>query len=305
MAGYHMGWLNADGTASKSGNGKRLRPALCLWASEACGRSPTEALPAALCIEWIHNFTLIHDDIQDSSRQRRHRETVWSRWGAAQGINAGDALYALAIQSLLGAAPASTCQVRAGRVITRALLEVIDGQCLDLSMEGKPHTSPSRYMRLIRAKTGALVGASLESGAVMSRASAGMAAAFRGAGRLLGLAFQLRDDWLGVWGDPEVTGKPQDGDLARRKLSHPVVAAYAVASAEQRSERRRLYRKVEPGGENRIREILLELDGPELTAGAARDMALAAVARLRTAGLARQRIEEFEEVAVYVADRTG
>ena len=304
MAAYHMGWINHEGKATAS-NGKRLRPSLCLWTAEACGSDPQAAMGAALAVEWIHNFTLIHDDIQDVSHERRHRPTVWSIWGSAQAINAGDGLFALAFNALLdGGAPAPR-RLQAAQVITAAVMEVIEGQCLDLASEGLPQTPPQRYMKLITAKTGALVGAAVEAGAVMAGAPASVRKGLRRAGRFLGLAFQVRDDWLGVWGDPRLTGKSRDGDLAQRKLSHPVVAAYAVADRSQRAAFRRMFLDRKPGGEERIRELLEQLGGPGLTAAAPGELARAAVSALRQAGRAEPSVQEFAQVARYAAERTG
>jgi geranylgeranyl diphosphate synthase type I len=260
---------------------------------------------AALAIEWIHNFTLIHDDIQDVSRERRHRPSVWSVWGSAQAINAGDGLFAVGFNSLLEGDGPPSRRLRAAQVITAAVMEVIQGQCLDLASEGLPQTPPQRYMKLISAKTGALVGAAMEAGAVMAGAPAPVRKGVRRAGRFLGLAFQVRDDWLGVWGDPELTGKSRDGDLAQRKLSHPVVAAYAVADRSQRSVFRRLFLDRKPGGEAQIRQLLEDLGGPGLTVAAPGELARAAVSAFRQAGMTEQAVEEFAQVARYAAERTG
>ncbi|HZB96980.1 MAG TPA: polyprenyl synthetase family protein, partial [Candidatus Sulfotelmatobacter sp.] len=236
MCGYHMGWLDADGSPRDASRGKLIRPSLCVWACESLSAPASQALPAAVALELIHNFTLVHDDIQDGDARRRHRPSVWTVWGQAQGINAGDGLFALAYTSLLARGAHPSRRLKAGEVISRAVLEVINGQCLDLTLEGRLDTSPAAYMRMVSAKTGALLGASLEAGAVLAGASARVARSFRRAGRLLGLAFQIRDDWLGVWGDPALTGKGKESDLGRRKITYPIVAAYAGAPASLRRE---------------------------------------------------------------------
>src|SRR5438105_80295 len=129
MASYHLGWVDVEGRSSAAGGGKRMRPALCLWAASACGADPQRALPVAAAIELVHNFTLVHDDIQDGDLLRRGRPTVWSIWGQAQGINVGDGLFALALRAALA-------QPEAARVLVDATVEVIEGQCLDLQQEG-------------------------------------------------------------------------------------------------------------------------------------------------------------------------
>jgi geranylgeranyl diphosphate synthase type I len=303
MIAFHMGWADEQGRAIHAETGKRFRPSLSLWAAEAAGGSAEEAMPAALAIEWLHNFTLIHDDIEDQDRLRHHRATLWARWGVAQAINAGDWLFALAFAQLLGRGAQPRRRQQAGRVLTLAIDQVIRGQMLDISAEGRPQLSPTGYMRLIGGKTGALMGASLECGALMAGASAPDAARFRKAGRLLGLCFQLRDDWLGVWGDLERTGKAADADLQRRKVGHPIVAAYAVASPAQRRELRALFRSPAATDARRIRALLIELGGPELTANAAADLATASVTALKPARLSGNALQEFSEIARYVAGR--
>jgi geranylgeranyl diphosphate synthase type I len=303
MIAYHMGWADRHGRSCTPAAGKLVRPSLCLWACEACGGEVTAALPAAAALEWTHNFTLVHDDIQDGDRERRHRETVWSLWGAAQGINAGDALHALASMALAtdGAHPAR--RLRATHSISAATLEVIDGQCSDLELEGRPETSPREYRRMIRAKTGALLGASLESGAIIAGAEARTARAFRAAGRLLGMAFQVRDDWLGMWGDPEIMGKSGGTDIGRRKVTYPVVAGYAALREPERARMRELFRSHSPGADREIRRLLVEAGGPELTRSTPARFAERAAATLMRCELGGRFIDEFLEVARYVANR--
>jgi geranylgeranyl diphosphate synthase type I len=308
MASYHLGWLDAQGRPTRA-MGKNVRSNLCCWAAQAAGGDWRAALPAACAIELLHNFTLVHDDVQDGDQQRRGRPTVWSIWGTAQAINAGDGLFALGLKALQGqeVSPppeALGLRFRVAEMLIEAVLQVIEGQCLDLQHECQPETSQETYLRLVEAKTGALIGASLEAGAVMAGASAGVCSGLRKAGRLLGIAFQLRDDWLGVWGEPAQTGKSQENDLARRKLTHPVVAAYEKAEDRQRHRLRELYRNRGPEQEGEIRSLLLELGGPDLTAGDAGCRAALAVAEVERCGLAAARVQEFADVARYVAERT-
>jgi geranylgeranyl diphosphate synthase, type I len=303
MSAYHMGWITPDGDPAMADTGKRVRPALCLWACEAVGEPPECALPAAVAVELIHNFTLIHDDIQDGDEQRRHRPTVWSIWGMAQGINAGDGMLALALRTLLAAGPNPDRRMQAAHALSAAVVDVVEGQCLDLWLEGSPGASQATYLKLATAKTGALLGASLAAGAILGGASQEVVRNFDAAGRLLGLAFQIRDDWLGTWGDPEVTGKGRTGDLARRKLTYPVVAAYEVAAPPRRRELRRLFTDKKPGGEFRLRALLEDLGGPTLTAGVPVVLARDAVAMLDSCGLPGPALEDFAEVAIHVAER--
>ena len=303
MARYHMAWADPYGRPASAPSGKLLRPTLCLWACEVAGGDPEDALPAAAAVEWLHNFTLIHDDIQDGDQERRHRPAVWTVFGSPQAINAGDGLFALGLVHLLGPGRDGRRRHRAASAITRAILEVIQGQCLDLDLQGRPQTSPASYLRLAGAKTGALIGACLEAGAIMGGAAPALGHGLRRAGRLLGTAFQVRDDWLGTWGDPARTGKSADSDLARRKTSYPVVAAYAAATPAQRRRLRALFRTTGPASVPVIRDLLQELGGPALTEHVPEQ--LAARARQAVDGLLPpDRLREYDELAGFLVRRS-
>lgn len=303
MGAYHMGWMDADGHRVDAASGKRMRPALVLWACEALGGDPEMALPAAVAVELVHNFTLIHDDIQDGDRQRRHRDTVWAIWGAAQGINAGDGIFALALQTLLGPGPGADRRMRAAHALTTAVVEVVEGQCQDIALEGSPTASSASYLGMATAKTGALLGASLAAGALLAGADDECARRFDAAGRLLGLAFQVRDDWLGTWGEVELTGKARDSDLRRRKLTYPIVAAYEIATEDQRRELRELFAEHDVRSDERLWALLNQCGGASLTADAPMVLARDAVAAIDPNDVSRHSLQEFAEVAVHVAER--
>ena len=303
MAGYHMGWLDREGQPVAFAPGKLVRPALCLWAAQACGGNLDAALPVAAGIEWIHNFTLIHDDIQDGDRTRRSRDTVWAIWGSEQGINAGDALQALAFRTLTDGHDHPQRRLAAVRAIADAVLVVVEGQSLDLRLEGDPQTSVRTYLKMIGAKTAALIGASLEAGALIAGAPTSTVQALQRAGHLLGLAFQIHDDWLGTWGDPETTGKSCSGDLGRCKLTYPVVAAYARMTANDRARMRSLFRE---GSHNAVavRALLEAAGGPELTRDTPKHFSRKAVALVKALGLPSKDVDDFTEVADYVTRRS-
>jgi geranylgeranyl diphosphate synthase type I len=314
MAAYHMGWADRDGQARDAGAGKRVRPALCLWACQAAGADPAVALPVAVAVEWVHNFTLVHDDIQDGDRERRHRETVWSIWGTAQGINAGDALHAIAFELLLAPGPAAARRLRAGRLLARAVRDVVEGQCLDLALEGRLQSSPAAYLRMARRKTGALLGFCLEAGALVGGAAAPVPRRLRRAGELLGLAFQVRDDWLGIWGRPALTGKSRDGDLDRRKVTYPVVAGYAAMAPAERRRLRYLFRPAQEDAHDgaadgaavpELRALLEARAADRRAEEAACRFAAEAVALVGACHLPPQSADQFRELADYVANRTS
>ena len=303
MAAYHMGWVDREGRQEEAAPGKLVRPSLCLWACAAAGGDPRAALPLACAVEWVHNFTLVHDDIQDGDRERRHRETVWSVWGAGQGINAGDALHAFAFELLLAPGPLAARRLRAGHVLASAIRMVVEGQCQDLALEGRLGAGPRSYLRMARAKTGALLGACLEAGAVIGGARAGVASRLRRAGELLGLAFQVRDDWLGIWGEPAQTGKSRDHDLGRRKVTYPVVTGYAAMAGPERRRFRTLFAPDGAGPVMELRSLLESHGAPELAAEAATGFAEDAIALVCGCGLPAASTHEFEDFAHYVAHR--
>ena len=303
MVAYHMGWVDEAGRAQAVKTGKLVRPSLCLWACAALGGEPAGALPAAAAIEWFHNFTLVHDDIQDEDRKRHGRETVWSLWGVPQAINAGDAMQALAFLSIAKGAANPERATRAIAAIASAGLVVIEGQCLDLELEGQVDTTLRTYLRMVSAKTGALLGASVEAGAILAGAGEEASARLRHAGRLLGTAFQIRDDWLGMYGDPAVTGKSSSGDAGRYKMTFPVVAGLREMSTLQRRRLREIFRGHDDNTETKLRALLDEVRCEELTRKAAERYAAKAVYVVARSGVSAEALEAFEEVAYYIATR--
>jgi len=222
---YPLGLSEADGRPGPGIGGKLLRPSLVLFSCEALGGKLEKALPLACALELIHNFSLVHDDIQDGDEFRRGRPTVWKVFGLGQAINSGDALLVLALDVALSADLPSETKVFAQRALLSATLRMIEGQALDLAAEGKP-LSVEGYMEMARRKTGALLGCALELGA-LAAGRPDLRELCAALGEELGLAFQIRDDILGIWGDPEKTGKPVGSDLLRKKRSFPV--SYALA----------------------------------------------------------------------------
>lgn len=303
MLAYHMGWCNEAGDPVAVHTGKLIRPSLCLWAASACGASSSDALPAAASVEWFHNFTLVHDDIQDGDRLRHGRETVWSLWGIPQAINTGDAMHALSFLSLTGSQVEPDRALRALHAIGKAGMHVIEGQCLDMELEGRLEATLRDYLHMVDAKTGALLGAALEAGALVAGASGERARLFARAGRLLGTAFQIQDDWLGMFGDPQETGKSASGDAGRLKMTFPVVAGMRAMSTLQRKRVRELFRSPSHGAAEKLRSILVEGGCEELTRHAAQRYARKAVAVAARTGIAAEALVEFDEVSYYIATR--
>jgi geranylgeranyl diphosphate synthase type I len=217
---YPLGLSEADGQPGPGIGGKLLRPSLVLFSCEALGGKPEKALPLACALELIHNFSLVHDDIQDGDEFRRGRPTAWKVFGLGQAINSGDALLVLALETALSADLPDETKVLAQKALLSATLRMIEGQVLDLSAEGKP-LSVEGYLEMARRKTGALLGCALELGA-LAGGRPDLRELSLALGEELGLAFQIRDDILGIWGDPGKTGKPVGSDLLRKKRSFPV-----------------------------------------------------------------------------------
>jgi geranylgeranyl diphosphate synthase, type I len=252
MLHYHLGWVDADFKPAQYDSGKRIRPVLTLLCCEASSGEWRTALPAAAAVELLHNFSLIHDDIEDGDPLRRGRPTLWKQWGIAQAINAGDALYTIAHTTLNGL---SEHNVPAERILAarqrfdRACIALTQGQHLDLGFESRSSVTEAEYLGMVHGKTAALIEAACGLGALANGSD--LVAHYEDFGRELGLAFQIQDDLIGIWGDPLVTGKPAGNDLRHHKKSLPV--AYALDRSE---DLRRLYAQSEVD----VAVVMAELD---------------------------------------------
>ncbi|MCF3133531.1 family 2 encapsulin nanocompartment cargo protein polyprenyl transferase [Streptomyces olivochromogenes] len=232
VALYHFGWQHADGSPAAGNAGKAIRPALVLSAAAALGGpgASASAVRAAAAVELVHNFTLLHDDVMDRDTSRRHRPTAWTVFGDADAILGGDALQALALR-LLAEDPHPASGAAAAR-LADCVVELCAGQHADTAMEKRApaEVTLDEVLAMAEAKTGALLGCACALGGLYAGASEDEVAALDGFGRQAGLAFQLIDDVIGIWGDPSRTGKPAGADLAARKKSLPVVAALVSGS---------------------------------------------------------------------------
>jgi geranylgeranyl diphosphate synthase type I len=232
QASYHLGWTDADGRPSGAAGGKAVRPALALLSAEAAGAPAEVGLPGAVAVELVHNFSLLHDDLMDGDVERRHRRTVWALWGPSSAILTGDALLAVAQEALLESG--SPCAPAAGRLLATATRDLIRGQVQDLAFEHRADVTLDECLDMAAGKTGSLLSASAAIGAVLAGAPDETVGALATFGAHLGMAFQLVDDMLGIWGDPAVTGKPVFSDLRSRKKSLPVTYVLAQSSVAGR-----------------------------------------------------------------------
>jgi geranylgeranyl diphosphate synthase, type I len=238
IAEYHFGWRDEDGREAAGGSGKAIRPALTLLSAEAVGAPPGAAVNAAVAVELVHNFSLLHDDVMDGDLTRRHRATAWAVFGASPAILAGDALLTLALDVVKGETGNAV-----ERLLVDAVQQLLEGQAADLEFEERERVTVADCIRMSALKTGALLGCACGMGAACGP-RVERVPPLREFGELLGLAFQFVDDLLGIWGDPTRTGKPVFSDLTNHKKSLPVV--WAMASHTPAGEQlRQLYGRPE------------------------------------------------------------
>ena len=302
---FHLGWEERDGRAGGGGPGKMLRSTALLLGAEACAGSVEQALPAAAAIELVHGFSLLHDDVEDQSAQRRGRPAVWTFAGSAQAINTGDGMFTLArlaMHRLPAAGVPPERALAAMRELDEACLRLVEGQYLDIAFESRAEVDRDEYLAMIGGKTAALFAAAAAIGAVVAGAPQRRVGALREWGRHVGLAFQAVDDLLGVWGDAAVTGKPVGDDLSARKMTLPVVAALASGAAPALAE---AYRR--PGGEAldvaRLTAAIEEAGGHAATEAFAAEQAAAASTALAGAGLGADERALFEQYARLATER--
>lgn len=217
ITGFHLGWWDADGRESSGSRGKAVRPALTIACARAAGGSAQAAIEPAVAVELMHDFSLLHDDIMDRDLTRRHRPTAWAEFGIPMAMLTGDALFLLA-SDLVHAGPS-------GVALRSAAMELCAGQSDDVAFEAKAAVGLPECLRMAEQKTGALFGVACQLGALSVSDDTRLAELYRQFGRNLGIAFQLIDDILGIWGQELITGKPVYSDIKSRKKSLPVVAA--------------------------------------------------------------------------------
>ncbi len=243
VCGYHLGFWDAAGAPVTGGGGKGLRATLALHSAQAVGAPLSVAVPAAAACELVHNFSLLHDDVMDGDRERRHRPTAWAVFGVPAAVLAGDALLTLAVELLAeSGSPTAGWAVRA---LTGATRRLIAGQTQDVAFESAERVSVPECLQMAADKTGALLECAASLGAVLADGPARVALGLADYGAHLGLAFQLTDDLLGLWGSPAATGKPVRSDLRSRKRSVPVVVALESGTAAGR-QLQELYARSEP-----------------------------------------------------------
>jgi len=280
MLTYHMGWTGEG--AGPAATGKRIRPLMVLLTIAACKAEWLRATPAAAAVELVHNFSLVHDDIQDNSDKRRGRATTWKIWGMPMAINVGDALFVMSNQAILELRdhyPAETV-VQAATVLHDTCLDLTRGQFLDMSYERRIDLGVEDYWPMIAGKTAALLSACCHIGAILGGADESTCDAYRSFGHALGLAFQVQDDILGIWGDEALTGKSAASDLLEGKKSLPVL--FGLSKSGQFADR---WEKgpIQPDEVEDLAKLLASEGSYEYTYDSSRQLTMMALNSLREA----------------------
>ena len=308
MMQYHLGWLDTTLHPVEAPKGKRLRPLFCLLACEAVGGDWHRALPAASAVELIHNFSLVHDDIEDNSLTRRHRPTVWNLWGIAQGVNTGDTMWVVSRLATLRLADEgydAGIVVRVVRLFDETCLALCAGQFLDIRFESSASVSMDEYGCMVAGKTAALLSASFAAGALLGGADESTVERCSSFGRELGITFQMVDDMLGIWGDPTVTGKSAASDILERKKTMPILHALEWEKQRGYDDLQRLYSQ--PAlSERDIPSILALLEragAREVIRRQARERQEHTLAYLETPGLSHPAQQDLRDLALNLLDR--
>ena len=266
MLKYHMGWIDEKGKKGDFGKGKFLRATLCILSYISTSKKKESedclcVMPLASSIELIHNFSLIHDDIQDNDRQRRHRPTLWSIWGKPQAINAGTTMKVLAnlaITRLGNYGISCEKQLEVFRIINESCLKMLEGQYLDIEFENKSEVNLDEYITMIEKKTASLIEGAILIGAALNLEENELEK-FKKFGNFLGIAFQIRDDILGIWGSQDKTGKPHASDILKKKKSFPIVYTLSNAPDKIKKSLLKIYES-EKISKRQILEVLQYLE---------------------------------------------
>jgi geranylgeranyl diphosphate synthase type I len=300
IAAYHFGWTDAAGAPTRGGGGKAVRPALATLSAQAAGAPAQVGIPGAVAVELVHNFSLVHDDVMDGDTERRHRPTVWAIWGTTSAILTGDALLALAQEVLLDSV--SPHRAAAARLLAETTRHLIRGQVQDVAFERRDEVSLAECLEMVSGKTGALLSTSAAIGAVLAGAPAKVVDALATFGAQLGVAFQLVDDLLGIWGDPAVTGKPVFSDLRSRKKTLPVTYALSHGGPAGRELAGWLSDSA-PEGEARAADLIDTAGGRQWAAAEARRRVKVATQALSTVPMLAGPRAELIAIAHFIVER--
>ena len=304
---YHMGWQDEHGHSCSRESGKFIRSTLCLLSCQAVGGDMSQVLPAAAAVELIHNFSLIHDDIEDASDERHHRPTVWKLWGQSQAINAGDAMFTLAYVALPKLKERGIADEKVAssiKMLSLACLELCEGQCLDVEYEDRLDTTTEDYLDMADKKTASLFAVSTALGAYLGNEDGKLVDSFHLFGKELGIAYQIYDDILGIWGTGENIGKSVS-DISQRKKTLPVVYGLQNSEGEERKRLEKLYSQKSIEGEDitEVTKILDHLGARDYAKNLAEQYYHKALAHLEAARLDTSRQAPLKETACFLLKR--
>jgi len=306
---YHLGWLDEELKHVDQYGGKRFRPTLCLLTYNAIGGVYDKALPAAAAIELIHNFSLIHDDIEDMDTERRHKPTVWKLWGVPHAINVGDGMHVMANLAALRLNELNVTHSKIVDVIgilNRTVMDLCEGQYLDMSFEGRTDVTTDMYLEMISRKTAALIEASTFIGAVLATNNEELAGHFRKFGRKIGIAFQIVDDIIGIWQRTEKTGKPTASDIRNKKKTLPILYAFEKASKKNRKLLTDTYKKDVLSDEDvtNILNVLEDVDAREASQKIASKFEREALEELNRSRVQNEAMDKLKALANFLVNRT-
>jgi len=306
-----MGWQEIDGTDSRATGGKRMRPTLAMLAADAVGGDLERATPIAVALEYVHNFSLIHDDLEDMDRMRHHRPTVWAVWGKPAAIISGNAMLKIADQAvwkLRSVGVEDSIALEAEAELTQQYLKMMEGQYLDISFETEESVSVPQYLDMIERKTGALIEASIYLGGLVGPSSGPnrqKAIALKAIGHELGRIFQIRDDVLGIWGGTE-TGKPVGADIKRKKKALPAIHALNMSRGASASRIKDIFRTQDDLNEKDIHavlEIMESLETQNYCQSMAAERWMDCKQMIKSLNLSGQTAKEFTELGEFLLIR--
>jgi len=308
MMRYHLGWLDENLKPVERHRGKRFRPTLCLLAYHSLAGVYDKALPAAAAIELIHNFSLIHDDIEDGDETRRGKPTLWKLFGIEHAINAGDGMHVLANLAALRLAEVNVSPdkvVKVMRILNNTVMELCEGQYLDMSFEKKMEVKLEQYLEMIYKKTAALIEASLWIGSLLATENREKIEHFKNFGRNIGLAFQIVDDIIGIWS--EKTGKPKASDIRNKKKTLPVIYAMEKADEDKKKRLQEIYSKKDRLSNKEVAEvleILEETGAKDYAMKLAREYEDKALHELDSLGIENSSIEKIRVLTRFLITRS-
>jgi geranylgeranyl diphosphate synthase type I len=303
MMMYHLGWMDERFSPCGPKGGKQLRSTMCLLACEAVSGDYRKALPGAAAVELVHNFSLIHDDIEDGDEKRRHRDTVWKLWGVPQAINTGDAMDVISYMAILDLKIDPAAMVETLQIFNDTIMQLCEGQYLDMDFQTRDAVTVDEYVEMITGKTAALIEASTAIGAMAAGGDRETVRRLKSFGHKIGVGFQIHDDILGIWGDPAKTGKSARNDIRNKKKTLPVL--YAMQYSAERDELKRLYEKKEfaEADIDRVFDILTRAKTYEYTSRKAKQYKDEALAELDGLCPGSRAMDDLRAIGRFLVDR--